>query len=96
MQTLAVILEACPENADIQAIWIKCILPLVHDPETSVQDKALSILEEQFLYKVYSSDQKDRQGAFTLLKMLASGDFLAHQRYLQKSFGLWKSKNKLR
>lgn len=96
MQTLSVILETYRDNADIQGIWIKCILPLVLDSETTVQAKALSVLEEQFLQKVFSSKQQDWESAFILLKMISSDDFLAHQRYLQKAFGLWKSEKKLR
>lgn len=96
MQTLSVVLETYRDNADIQAIWIKCLLPLVLDSETTVQAKALSVLEEQFLQKVFSSKQQDWESAFILLKMISSDDFLAHQRYLQKAFCLWKSENRLR
>lgn len=95
IESLTGILVTYRSNAAAQECWLKCVLPLVQDPETSVYTKAVSVLEEQFLRKIYSSDETERDCSFALLKRICT-DFLSHQRYLQKAFHLWKADHKLK
>ncbi|KFM81913.1 Condensin-2 complex subunit D3, partial [Stegodyphus mimosarum] len=96
IQSLTAVLGNYYDNSLVQVYWIKCIFPLVNDPETGVQGKALGVMEEQFLQNIFSNDHTERDRAFSLLNHLSNGQLLSYKRYLQKAFNSWKSENKLR
>ncbi|XP_042897875.1 condensin-2 complex subunit D3 [Parasteatoda tepidariorum] len=95
IQSVTTILDAYPNNHIAQDYWLQCITPLVHDPETTVQAKALAAMEDRFLHHVFSNKDDLKDCAFSLLEKLSIGQYLSHQRYLQKSFSLWKTDKKL-
>ncbi|GFU09250.1 condensin-2 complex subunit D3 [Nephila pilipes] len=96
IQSLATILETYLDNIKAQESWLKCIMPLVQDPENTVQAKVLSVLEEKFLQDILSDKNHERDATFLLLAKLSYGEFLSHQRYLQKAFCCWRTEKKLR
>ncbi|XP_035223636.1 uncharacterized protein LOC118196316, partial [Stegodyphus dumicola] len=96
IQSLTAVLGNYYDNSLVQMYWIKCIFPLVKDPETGVQVKALMAMEEQFLQNIFSNDHTERNIAFSLLNHLSNGQLLSYKRYLQKAFNSWKSENRLR
>jgi len=54
MTSLTQLLRVHGENKDLALIWLKSILPLVMDPESTVQEKCLDFLEEMILDKIVS------------------------------------------
>ncbi|GFX45903.1 condensin-2 complex subunit D3 [Trichonephila clavipes] len=96
VQSLTGILNIYPNDIKAQESWLKCIMPLIQDPENSVQTKVLDVIEGKFLQTILSDKKHERDGVFQLLEKLTRGKFLSHQRYLQKAFCFWQKEKKLR
>ncbi|XP_054723986.1 condensin-2 complex subunit D3-like [Uloborus diversus] len=96
IQSITAVLDSFPTSSLVQDCWLKSILPLVQDPENTVQVKAFSVIEDYFLCKIFSNTESEMQCALDLLKKLTGGIFLAYQNYVQKSFASWKAEKKLR
>ncbi|GBN16622.1 hypothetical protein AVEN_110554-1, partial [Araneus ventricosus] len=95
IQSLTNILETYPDNPKAQECWLKCVFPLVQDPENTVQAKVLGVVEEKFLQNMLSDRNEEREALFLLLEKLAHGEYLPYQRYLRKAFKCWQNEKKL-
>lgn len=64
-------------NVLVQKAWLKGVVPVVMDPETSVQEKALDCLDQLLLqciksYHKFRSEDKEQTLAWDLLTLLTS------------------------
>ncbi|OQR93722.1 condensin-2 complex subunit D3 [Achlya hypogyna] len=64
MQTLTVLLTAAPADTDVQVTWNLGVLPLVLDPEASVQASCLGHIERILLDRILQWPKKHAADAF--------------------------------
>ncbi|XP_013791345.1 condensin-2 complex subunit D3-like, partial [Limulus polyphemus] len=86
VQSLSNLLECCPLSTTIQKHWMQGVLPLVLDPENSIQEKCLEMVYSLLLEKIVSkTEESHREMAWKILDDVASTEYQDMQRYLQKA-----------
>ncbi|XP_064029142.1 condensin-2 complex subunit D3 isoform X2 [Pogoniulus pusillus] len=98
VQALTDLLLAQHYNVLVQKAWLKGVVPVVMDSETSVQEKALDCLDQLLLqciksYHKFRSEDKEQTLAWDLLTLLTSEEQELN-RFLSKAFQLWSSQKK--
>ncbi|GLD65173.1 condensin-2 complex subunit D3, partial [Lates japonicus] len=98
LQCVGELLVAKPESTVVQKAWLQGVVPAVVDSESSVQDKALEILDQVLLsqVKLYSvschldASQKLTWGLLGLLCHESQN----LSRYFSRAFTIWSKQNK--
>ncbi|XP_061869891.1 condensin-2 complex subunit D3 [Colius striatus] len=98
LQSITELLLSQHSNVLVQKAWLNGVVPVVMDPESSVQEKALDCLDQLLLQNItsYSKSRKEdgKQAlAWDLLTLLTSESQELH-RYLNKAFHMWARQNK--
>ncbi|XP_063731625.1 condensin-2 complex subunit D3 isoform X2 [Eleginops maclovinus] len=98
LQCVGEVLTARPECSVVQKAWLQGVLPAVMDPESSVQERALEVLDQVVLstIKPYSASRHLDAGQRLTWDLLA---LLCHEcknlsRYLNRAFAIWSQQNK--
>ncbi|XP_059148534.1 condensin-2 complex subunit D3-like [Physella acuta] len=95
VQSVTELLEAFPQDKNIQKAWIFGLLPQVMDRETSVQEKCFDHLEELILKNLSASRDSDSGIEWELLNIIADETCEKLRRYLQKACQYWARNKKL-
>lgn len=98
LHSLTELLMAQPRCVEIQKAWLKGIIPVVMDCESTVQEKALECLDQLLLqnikpYKQFHDGDDSQVLAWSLLTLLST-DSLELSHYLKKAFHIWSKKDK--
>ncbi|XP_009068690.1 PREDICTED: condensin-2 complex subunit D3, partial [Acanthisitta chloris] len=97
LQSMTDLLLFEPSNVLLQKAWLRGVVPVVVDAESSVQEKALDCLYQLLLqhiksYKARSDDGK-QELAWNLLTLLCA-ESQELNRYLSKAFHMWSKQSK--
>ncbi|XP_049657121.1 condensin-2 complex subunit D3 isoform X3 [Accipiter gentilis] len=98
LQSITELLVSQHNNVLVQKAWLNGVVPVVMDPESSVQEKALDCLDQLLLqhiksYNKFRSEDGKQALAWDLLTLLTSeSQELKH--YLNKAFQMWSGQNK--
>ncbi|XP_060035869.1 condensin-2 complex subunit D3 [Erinaceus europaeus] len=98
LQSITELLMAKPRCVQIQKAWLKGIIPVVMDCESTVQEKALECLDQLLLQNIkhhnkFHSEDDGQVLAWALLALLSTEcQELSH--YLNKAFHIWSKKDK--
>nr|XP_045000999.1 condensin-2 complex subunit D3 isoform X1 [Jaculus jaculus] len=98
LQSLTELVMAQPKCVPIQKAWLKGVIPVVMDSESTVQEKALECLDQLLLqnikhHKKLHSEDSSQVLAWALLALLTTeNQDLSH--YLNKAFHIWSKKDK--
>ncbi|NXY75637.1 CNDD3 protein, partial [Glareola pratincola] len=98
LQCITELLVSQHSNALVQKAWLKGVVPVVMDAESSVQEKALDCLDQLLLqhikhYNKFRSEDGKQTLAWDLLTLLTS-ESQELNRYLNKAFHIWSRQNK--
>lgn len=98
LQCVGELLSIKPGCRDVQKAWLQGVLPAVMDSESSVQEKALSALDESLLshIKVYSVKgflDMNQKLAWDLLHRVCH-DCRSLSRYFSQAFTIWSKQNR--
>ncbi|NXN39636.1 CNDD3 protein, partial [Rhinoptilus africanus] len=98
LQSITELLVSQHSNALVQKAWLKGVVPVVMDTESSVQEKALDCLDQLLLqhithYNKFRSEDGKQALAWDLLTLLTS-ESQELNRYLNKAFHMWSRQNK--
>mmetsp|Transcript_31409 Transcript_31409/g.61213 ORF Transcript_31409/g.61213 Transcript_31409/m.61213 type:complete len:1474 (+) Transcript_31409:38-4459(+) len=86
MGSLSRLLQAFPSDITMNQIWLGAVLPLVKDPEQSVQDRALELIDELILQRVNKAISSADESAPIWMTLDAADDDMV--RYLQQGVAL--------
>ncbi|XP_018549604.1 condensin-2 complex subunit D3 [Lates calcarifer] len=98
LQCVGELLVAKPECTVVQKAWLQGVVPAVVDSESSVQDKALEILDQVLLsqVKLYSVNcylDASQKLTWDLLGLLCH-ESQNLSRYFSRAFTIWSKQNK--
>lgn len=98
LQSLTELLMAQPRCVQIQTAWLRGLVPVVMDCESTVQEKALECLDQLLLqnirhYSHFHSEDDSQVLAWALLTLLTT-ESQELSRYLNKAFHIWSKKEK--
>ena len=81
--SLREVLLSFPESRPTQDLFLSGLLPLVLDPETSVQERCVDVLLEEMFSQLrpYSSDETDPSLSWSLLSHICGDHYSEYQRY---------------
>ena len=78
------LLLSCPDSRPVQALFLSGLLPLVLDPESSVQERSVEVLMEELFSQLtpYRADGPAHPAlAWSLLSHLCGEETCQHQKY---------------
>uniref|UniRef100_M3Z990 Condensin-2 complex subunit D3 n=1 Tax=Nomascus leucogenys TaxID=61853 RepID=M3Z990_NOMLE len=98
LQSLTELLMAQPRCVQIQKVWLRGVVPVVMDCESTVQEKALEFLDQLLLQNIqhhshFHSGDDSQVLAWALLTLLTT-ESQELSRYLNKAFHIWSKKEK--
>lgn len=98
LQLITDLLLAQPNNELLQKAWMNGVIPVVIDPENTVQEKALECLNQVVMqqiknYTQFSEEDKRQRLAWDVLALLVF-EYQELCRYLTKAFLLWSQQDK--
>ncbi|NWH65606.1 CNDD3 protein, partial [Geococcyx californianus] len=98
LQSITELILSQHNNVLVQKAWLNGVVPVVMDPESSVQEKALDCLDQLLLqhikhYSKFRSDDGKQILAWDLLTLLTS-ESQELNRYLNKAFHVWSRQKK--
>uniref|UniRef100_A0A803TER8 Non-SMC condensin II complex subunit D3 n=1 Tax=Anolis carolinensis TaxID=28377 RepID=A0A803TER8_ANOCA len=99
LQSITDLLLSQPENALIQKAWLKGVIPVIMDCETSVQERALECLDQVLLQPIKPRNrftpQNESQGLAWDLLTLLTKESQELSRYFNKAFHIWSKQGKV-
>uniref|UniRef100_A0A8C5PFA2 Condensin-2 complex subunit D3 n=1 Tax=Leptobrachium leishanense TaxID=445787 RepID=A0A8C5PFA2_9ANUR len=98
LSSLTELLQAQPQNVQIQKAWLTGLVPVVLDTESTVQEKGLEYLEQIMLRSIahcnrYRPADQRQKLTWDLLTLLTT-ESQELSRYLTKACHLWAKQNK--
>ncbi|KAJ7305016.1 hypothetical protein JRQ81_010780 [Phrynocephalus forsythii] len=98
LQSITDLLVSQPDDILIQKAWLKGVVPVIMDCETSVQEKALDCMDCLLLQPIkpssrFSPCDESHVLAWDLLTVLAK-ESLELSRYFSKAFHLWSKQDR--
>ncbi|XP_075858777.1 condensin-2 complex subunit D3 isoform X2 [Microcebus murinus] len=98
LQSLTELLMAQPRCVHIQKAWLRGVVPVVMDCESTVQEKALECLDQVLLQNIkhhskFHTGDDSQVLAWALLALLTT-ESQGLSRYLNKAFHIWSKKDK--
>ncbi|XP_055129801.1 condensin-2 complex subunit D3 isoform X2 [Symphalangus syndactylus] len=98
LQSLTELLMVQPRRVQIQKVWLRGVVPVVMDCESTVQEKALEFLDQLLLQNIrhhshFHSGDDSQVLAWALLTLLTT-ESQELSRYLNKAFHIWSKKEK--
>uniref|UniRef100_A0A3Q2DUI6 Non-SMC condensin II complex, subunit D3 n=1 Tax=Cyprinodon variegatus TaxID=28743 RepID=A0A3Q2DUI6_CYPVA len=98
LQCLGELLAAKPSCRAVQKAWLHCVVPAVMDTESSMQEKALELLDQVLLSQVKPYNERsllDHSQSLTwdLLGLLCD-ESQNLSRYFSRAFSIWSKQNK--
>ncbi|XP_045411596.1 condensin-2 complex subunit D3 isoform X2 [Lemur catta] len=98
LQSLTELLMAQPRCVHIQKAWLRGVVPVVMDCESTVQEKALECLDQVLLQNIrhhskFHTGDDSQVLAWALLALLTT-ESRGLSRYLNKAFHIWSKKDK--
>uniref|UniRef100_A0A6J0TKZ6 Condensin-2 complex subunit D3 n=1 Tax=Pogona vitticeps TaxID=103695 RepID=A0A6J0TKZ6_9SAUR len=98
LQSLSDLLTSQPDDVLIQKAWLKGVVPVIMDCESTVQEKALDCVDRLLLQPIqpsnrFSSRDESQVLAWDLLTLLAT-ESLELSRYFNKAFHLWSKQDR--
>nr|XP_060643339.1 condensin-2 complex subunit D3 [Anolis sagrei ordinatus] len=98
LQSITDLLLSQPENILIQKAWLKGVIPVIMDCETSVQERALDCLDQILLQPIKSRNRftphnESQALAWDLLTLLTK-ESQELSRYLSRAFHIWSKQEK--
>ncbi|XP_042329911.1 condensin-2 complex subunit D3 [Sceloporus undulatus] len=98
LQSLTDLLMSQPDSVLIQKAWLKGVIPVIMDCETSVQEKALDCLDHLLLQPIkpcnrFTPQDESQVLAWDLLTLLTK-ESQELSRYFSKAFHIWSKQGK--
>lgn len=98
LQCLMELLNALPDNKDVQEAWLRGVLPAVMDSESSVQEKALECMDHAIIAHIKSHKKNhninvSQKLAWDLLGLMCE-KCQDLSRYFSKAFSVWAPQQK--
>ncbi|PVD33732.1 hypothetical protein C0Q70_04992 [Pomacea canaliculata] len=87
------------DNIYVQSAWLKGVLPMVWDQETSVQDRSLELIEEIIIINIVPAHRTKEKSHFTawdLLALIGKNENSDLRRYFRKACRLLEQQKKLK
>ncbi|KAL8173694.1 UNVERIFIED_CONTAM: hypothetical protein K2H54_016645 [Gekko kuhli] len=95
LQSITDLLMSQPDDVLIQKAWLKGVIPVVMDCESSVQEKALACLDQLLLEPIkHSRHQEAGQDLAWDLLTLLTKESQELSRYLSKAFRVWSKQGR--